>query len=437
MICSSASAKVVGPTVKRFGAPDRERNHGAWLMIPQMTGQTLALVGLALLGLILSKLTRVEKTLCCLGVGFVAGLLVGPLELDTGVRAGSVQDLVFYLLLPPLLFQAAWHISPGMLRRWAIPVTIFSTLGVAVSVVVMAGLLYVGINHAGFPWCAALLTGAIISANDPVSVVNLLRSENAPEDIATLVEGESIFNDATAAVLFTVFLGFAVSDANDVSSAQVIGSILVHIIGGIMAGLMLGLLTAILVLFLKSSVIANLVLVASAFGSFYISHELLGLSGIISVVTTALVARSGFRNFEEQFLKETEATWSWLGDTFIALIFTLMGLVIVPSMFLDQWLAILIAILAALLARAGTVYTCSPLSSLLMRHHKIPRNWNPLLVWGGLRGAIAIALVLTLPIELGYWYTIQSMVFGVVLFSLLIQGTTCRPLIRRLDTATS
>lgn len=94
-------------------------------MIPQLTGQALALVTLAILGLMLSKLTRVDKTLCCLAIGFLAGLLVAPLGLDTGVRAGSVQDLVFYLLLPPLLFQAAWHISPSMLRRWAAPVLTF------------------------------------------------------------------------------------------------------------------------------------------------------------------------------------------------------------------------------------------------------------------------------------------------------------------------
>ncbi len=402
-------------------------------MISQLTGQGLALVGLAILGLILSRLIRIEKTLCCLGVGFVAGLLVGPLGLDTGIRAGSVQDLVFYLLLPPLLFQAAWHIAPSMLRRWLIPIVTFATLGVAISVAVVAGLIFLAIDHSGFPWYAALLTGAILSATDPVSVVNLLRAENAPEDIATLVEGESIFNDATAAVLFTVFLGFAINGANEFSSAEIAGNILTHILGGMMVGLMLGLVTAVLILFLKSSVIANLILVASAFGSFYISAELLGLSGIVSVVSTALVARSVLRELEQQFLHEAEVTWSWLGETFIALIFTLMGLVIVPSMFLDQWLAIAIAIVAALLARAATVYSCSSLSSLLMRHHTIPGSWNPVLVWGGLRGAIAVALVLTLPVQLGYWYTIQSMVFGVVLFNLLAQGTTCRSLVRKLN----
>lgn len=402
-------------------------------MIPQVTGQALALISLALAGLMLAKLTRIDKTLCCLGGGFVAGLLVAPLGLDTGIRAGNVQDLVFYLLLPPLLFQAAWHISPAMLRRWVAPIVIFATLGVAITVAVSAGLIYVGVNHPGFPWVAALLTGAILAATDPISVVNLLRTEKAPEDIATLVEGESLLNDAAAAVLFTATLGLATSNGNETSSLPVVGALAIHIVGGIVAGIAFGLIAAILVLLFKSSVLANLILVLSAFGSFYVAQELLGLSGIITVVITALVARSGLRNFEQRFLQDTNITWDWLGDTFIALVFTLMGLVIVPAMFIDQWLAIVIAIISALVARGATVYSCAPLSSLLMRHRNIPVDWKPLLVWGGLRGAIAIALVLTLPIQLPYWYTIQSMVFGVVLFNLLVQGTTCRPLVRGLS----
>lgn len=403
-------------------------------MIPQVTGQALALITLALAGLILARLTRIDKTLCCLGGGFVAGLLVAPLGLDTGIRAGNVQDVVFYLLLPPLLFQAAWHISPAMLRRWIVPILVFATLGVAISVAVSAGLMYAGINHPGFPWMAALLTGAILAATDPISVVNLLRSEQAPEDVATLVEGESLLNDAAAAVLYAAILGLAVSSGSATSSPAVVGALTSHIFGGIVAGIAFGLIAAILVLFFKSSVLANLILVVSAFGSFYVAQELLGLSGIITVVITALVARSGLRDFEQPFLQGTEITWDWLGDAFIALVFTLMGLVIVPAMFVDQWLAIVIAIVSALVARAATVYSCAPLSSLLMRHDDMPANWKPLLVWGGLRGAIAIALVLTLPVQLPYWYTIQSMVFGVVLFNLLIQGTTCRPLVRRLVT---
>lgn len=403
-------------------------------MIPQLTGQGLGLVALALVGLIFAKLTRIDKTLCCLTSGFVAGLSVALLDLDTGIRAGNVQDLVFYLLLPPLLFQAAWHISPAMLRRWALPILIFATLGVAISVLVSAVLIYVGINHAGFPWIAAFLTGSILAATDPISVINLLRTEKAPEDVATLMEGESLLNDAAAAVLFTTMLALALGTNNSgVLSLSVAGNLAIHIFGGIIAGITIGLITAIAVLFLQSSVLSNLILVLSAFASFYVAEELLGLSGIITVVTTALVARSGLRNFEQRFLQDTEATWAWLGDTFIALVFTLMGLVIVPTMFVDQWLAILIAIVAALLARAAAVYSCAPLSSRLMRHRNIPADWKPLLIWGSLHGAIAIALVLTLPVELDYWYTVQSMVFGVVLFNLMLQGTTSRSLVRRLE----
>lgn len=114
---------------------------------------------------------------------------------------------------------------------------------------------------------------------------------------------------------------------------------------------------------------------------------------------------------------------------FNALIFVLMGLVITFEMFSAQWLAIAIAIPASLIGRALAVFSCGAMTRPLAR--PIPMGWQYILVWGGLRGAIAVVLVLSLPTSLPYWWTIQSMVFGVVLFSLLVQGTTTGPLIRR------
>ena len=105
-----------------------------------------------------------------------------------------------------------------------------------------------------------------------------------------------------------------------------------------------------------------------------------------------------------------------------------MGLVITWNMFQERWLAMLIAIGAALTARAIAVGICGLFTRPMLR--PISGIWQILLIWGGLRGAIAIALVLSLPLTLPYWWTIQSMVFGVVIFSLLVQGTTFKPLIR-------
>lgn len=153
------------------------------------------------------------------------------------------------------------------------------------------------------------------------------------------------------------------------------------------------------------------------------------ISGILAVMMTAIVSRFTLREVEDSVAQGIAGTWEWLGIYFNSILFALMGLVITLAMFRDQWLAMLVAIGAALIARLIAV----GVSCLIARPISTPISlaWQGLLVWGGLRGAIAIALVLSLPSSLPYWWTIQSMVFGVVLFSLLVQGTTNPYLIAR------
>ena len=156
---------------------------------------------------------------------------------------------------------------------------------------------------------------------------------------------------------------------------------------------------------------------------------MLHILGILAVMMTAIVARFTLREVEATVAEGIAGTWEWLGLYFNSVLFAIMGLVITLAMFRDQWLAMLVAIAAAIIARVvavGVSCLCArPLST------PISLAWQGLLVWGGVRGAIAIALVLSLPTSLPYWWTIQSMVFGVVLFSLLVQGTTNPYLIAR------
>lgn len=407
-----------------------------------IVGQGLYLAAAAVLGLGIARILRIDNTLGCLVAGVLAALLLPVIDYDTGLRATSLRELVFYVILPVLIFESAWQLEPKILKRWIGPILLFSTLGLVVCAFLIAVITYYGIGHPeGFPWVAALLTGAILAATDPVSVVNKLRKEKTGEDLLTLVEGESLFNDAAAVVLYSLVLGLATYSIVESSSMGAdaptlsIGSVSLYFcmifFGGVAVGLVFGLFTTLVILFLRSSSASLMTLVVAAFASFYLAESILHVSGIISVMVCAIVARACLRKQSKTFLADAEPTWEWLGLLFTAIIFVIMGLVITFEMFTHQWLAMMIATAAALGARALSVVLVTPLTRFV--GPPIPKSWRLLMSWGGLRGVIAVALVLSLPVELSYWWTIQSMVFGVVLFSLLVQGTTSGRLIHKLN----
>ncbi len=397
--------------------------------LPILMGQILGLCGIALGGLVIHRLTRLDVTLASLLSGVLAGIAIPVLDLDIGLRAHHVKDLVFFVMLPLLIFEAAWHIKPRLLRRWLVPALLLATVGVLICAGLTGAGLYLGVGHAqGFPWPAAFLAGAILAATDPVAVISKLRVLKAPEELTTLFEGESLFNDATAVVLFSMLLLWA---QHETTPDSVAGYFTTVFFGGIAVGLIAGLLAAIGVLFMGHSSASVMILAFTAFGSFYLAEHGFHVSGIMAVMTAAIIARVCLKEREHTFLDGIGITWEWLGLLMNTLLFALMGLVITVDMFREQWLAMLIAIGAALLARFAVVYVCAALTRLTQR--PIPMDWSLVLAWGGLRGAIAIALVLSLPVELPYWWTVQSMVFAVVLFTLLVQGPTSGRLIKRLD----
>jgi len=401
--------------------------------IQLIMGQALFLSAVVVSGLTITRLFRLELSLSCLCSGVLAGLLLPWLEIDTGIRASNIHDLVFYVLLPALIFEAAWHLKPSLLKRWLSPILVLSTLGMLISCAVVAIVLYFMVAEpAGFPWVAALLAAAILAATDPIAVVSSLKKLNAPDELTTLVEGESLFNDASALVLFGVILSFATNSKAHLDSTF-LSLFLVTFLGGLLVGSLLGLAVAILTLLIKQSSASNILLVFLAFSSFFVAEHIFHVSGIMSVVSAAIVSKILLREHEQHLLCDVLSTWNWLALFFNALIFVLMGLVITFDMFSQQWLAIAIAIPAALFGRLLAVFGCNFLSGRFIR--PIPLGWRYILVWGGLRGAIAIVLVLSLPIDLPYWWTIQSMVFGVVLFSMLVQGSTTHILIRRYASA--
>ena len=397
-------------------------------MITTLVGQVLALTTFSLIGITIHRLIKIELSLACAIAGVIAGFAIAIFNFDTGIRANNIHDIVFYLILPVLIFEAAWNLHLKTLREWLIPILVFATIGVLISGFVSAGLIFIGFGaDSGFPWMAALLTGAILSATDPVAVSTQLKKLNAPESLTTLFEGESLFNDATAVVFFSIILAFIIP--NESNHATGLNYFLLVFFGGLVVGTIIGLLGAILVLLIRDSSASQFILVFIAFTSFYVAEHLLHVSGILSVMMTAIVIKMSLGEVEHIVARGITGTWNWLGLYFNSLLFMLMGLTLTFTMFEQMWLAMIIAIVATLVARTIAISTCSYVTKFI---DPISKEWQLLLIWGGLRGAIAIALVLSLPTELDYWWVIQSMVFGVVVFSMLIQSTTFPFMLKKL-----
>ncbi|WP_193161112.1 cation:proton antiporter [Microbulbifer hainanensis] len=408
--------------------------------ITTLVGQGLYMAAAAVAGLGLARILRSDNTLGCFIAGVVAGMLLPLIDYNTSLRAEHLHQLVFFVILPILIFESAWEIEPRELKEWLGPLLLMATLGVGICALLIAVLIYFGVNEPEtLPWQAALLTGAILAATNPGAVVTKLRQKSGNEDLLTLIKGESLFNDVAAIVLFTLVLGAvshsvfegAVSTGEPLEDARTITMYFaVTVFGGLAVGVLCGLLTAIVVLLLGAAGAALVTLLFAALGTYYLAEHVVHVSGIVAVMVCAMVARACLREQRETYLAHVSPTWEWLGLLFRALIFVIMGLVITPEMIGQQWFAILIAIAAAVGARALSIFVTGPLARFV--GPPIPRNWRLLLGWGGLRGVIAVALALSLPSDLPFRLPVQSMVFGVVLFSLLVQGTSSRWLLGKL-----
>lgn len=350
--------------------------------------------------------------------------------IDTGLRAQNFHDLVMFGLLPVLVFEAAFKVPcRALLADFGI-ILLLATAGTLLTTVICGALLYVGIGHpSGFPWVAALLAGALLAATDPVAVVQQLKTLGAPERLEVLLEGESLFNDATAIVIFTVLLGLASSGAGSVALPAATFDFLVKFCGGALVGALTGAVAVAAARSLGDGVATVAITVATAYGSFLIAESALHLSGVMGSLGAGLVmsyalARPGHRTEQIDFL------WSAIAYIANGTVFLLMGATITLAMFTERWLAMVIAIIAVLLARAASTFGSLGVANLASRR-PLPLRQQTVIVWGGLRGAVTLALALALPTDLPYWWTIQSMAFGVVLFTLFVQATSMPWLLRR------
>ena len=357
----------------------------------------------------------------------VVGLLI---TLQSPLQIELTPELILALFVPPLVFEAAFHLNFRDLQRSLPAILLLAVPGVIITTLIVGGILKFGIQLT-FP--VALVFGALIAATDPVAVVALFRTLGVPKRLAVLIEGESLFNDGTAIVLFNLMLVVAIT--GHFTPLESLGNFLRVSIGGLAVGLVLGWLVSLLIARVDDFLIETTLTTVLAFGSYLIAEQL-HFSGVLAVVAAGLV--NG--NLGSQGMSPTTRIvlfnfWEYFAFLANSLVFLLIGLQVNIPDLIAHWQPVLWAILAVLIARVVVVYGLSWISRRAIE--PIPLNWQHVLNWGGLRGAICLALALSLPASLGSDRDLlQVMAFGVVLFTLLLQSTTMKPLVRWLKIIT-
>lgn len=357
-------------------------------------------------------------------IPYTVGLVVVGFGLTLLGRIPTLNvtpELILALLVPPLVFEAAFQLNYTDLRRDLRLVLLLAVPGVILTTVLAGGVISLG---TGIELPAALVFGSLVAATDPVSVIALFRSIGAPKRLQVLLEGESLLNDGTAIVLFNLMLTVALTGQFDLGRGVMEFFFVAG--GGILVGLGLGLVIAQIIGRIDNYLVETSLTAVLAYGSYLLAEYVLGVSGVLAVVAAGLATREiGPRGMSPTTRIVVFNFWEFAAFLTNSFIFLIIGLEIELNMLVENAAAILWGILAVLVGRAVVIYGLSALRV------DLPARWKNILYWGGLRGAISLALALSLPAELPYRIQLQAMAFGVVLFTLIVQGLTMRPLLKR------
>ncbi len=381
-----------------------------------------------LIGAVVAIIARRFKIPYTVGL-VIAGIILAFVPL--GIEVSFSKELIFKVLLPPLIFEAALYIHWKELKRDLLPVITFASFGVLLSAGITAAIMHFVV---GWGWTMAALFGVLIAATDPVSVIATFKEAKVEGRLRLLVESESLFNDSTAAVAFAIALTFAMGQTMTFGTAAL--AMFLSVIGGIASGVIVGSVC----LWIAGRTTDHLVELAlttvAAFGSFWIAEQFsysgVHFSGVLAAMTAGiLVGNTNELGFiTEKGDEVIEDFWEFIAFVVNSVVFILLGISEAYQDFGKSIVAIGVAIVAVIIARAIAIY---PISAVYSKSRwKIDSEHQHIMFWGGLRGALALALALGIPESVPYRSEILTVTFGVVAFSVFAQGLTMTPLLSRL-----
>ncbi len=365
----------------------------------------------------LSRRLRIPTTAGLVLAGLGLGLFPGAVDIQL------TRDLIFDAFLPPLVFEAALYISWAELRKDSAVILTLTTLGVLLT----AGVTAAGMHYLlHWSWESAALFGILIAATDPVSVIATFKEAGVRSRLRLLLETESLFNDGIAAVAFSAAILFVMGEK--VTALEIGWHLVTSVLGGILCGAVLT--SGILLLAGRTTdhLTEITLTTVAAYGSFLLA-ERLQLSGVLASLTAGLIVGNAGYLRSIYSRQAVESFWEYAAFVANSFIFVLIGIRIVELHFANVASIVPAAVAITMLGRAAAVYPCCALFSRSTA--RVQSRHQHILFWGGLRGALALALALGLPPELSYRQEIIATVFSIVVFSIFIQGSTMTPLLRR------
>jgi CPA1 family monovalent cation:H+ antiporter len=368
---------------------------------------------------------------------YTVGLVGVGMAMAATQRAGELvltHNFVFEFILPPLLFEAAINIRWQELRRdlgAILTLAIFGTL-------IAAAVITLGVKFTlGWPLKSAAMFGILIAATDPVAVIAMFKDNHITGRLRLLTESESLFNDGVAAVLFVLAVGWAQSSSAGISPADAAETLLLTVGGGIFAGALCAGAALAVAGQTTDHLVESTLTTVSAYGAFQLAEHF-GGSGVLATITAGLLignfgvlAGEDLSRLTSQGREFTLALWEFIAFIANSLVFLLIGMSIARIPFTELGLTALLTIIAlVLLSRAVSVYPICLVFKLSARPVTLAEQH--ILWWGGLRGALGLALALSLPDSLPLRNEILIATFGVVAFSIIAQGITMPVLLKRL-----
>ncbi|WP_432696011.1 cation:proton antiporter [Marinobacterium sp. YM272] len=401
--------------------------------VPQLVAVLFALLLIALSVNLIARRSGLPFTVLLVLVGMGISLLSDnvPSLANMESTLSISPDLILFVFLPTLIFESSYNLDAGLLKRNSVQILTLAVPGLLLSTGLIGVIIWQALD---IGLVASLLLGAILSATDPVAVIALFRQIGAPGRLSTLIEGESLFNDATALVLSKILLGILAAGA--ITGSQLAGGVVEFFIlfaGGLAFGALLGYLCGLLIGWLDSDPVLEIILTtAVAYLAFLIAEELMHVSGIMATLGAGLTLGTwGRLRVSASVRVYMEHFWEVLAFASNALLFLLLGMEVNLLELARAWELILWVVLAMLVSRAIVVFVLLPLLDRVPGVRPVGLGYRVIMFWGGLRGAIALAIVLSLT-DYPFKDLFVAMVTGAVLFTLLVQGLTIKPVLKLL-----